>query len=173
MSESSEPSNPLIILLDFILLALIFLIGAYLSTFLLSNLPIHQFVWFKSLQLVYGAVFNFFDASFIFLIIFAMILDIAMSWVNPKFIRGIANILFVLVFAYSTVVVNVTVTAANNALAFSTLLPNTYSFFNNHYYIILIFMSLIISTIFNFRSIHTRSTNSYTNNVYGYGEDAY
>ena len=150
----NEHINPFFTLMEFIFLILVVLIFAFMASTFLNVLPNpngYNNTIYSPLHLLYAGTFGFFDSSFIFIYIFIIFMDLVYAWFNPKVYNALANILLLFVLAYFSIFIKVGLVAYNNALTFNSLLPQTYAFFSNDYWIVITFFALIISIIFNSR----------------------
>ena len=142
------------IVIAFLLFFTIVLIAAYLLHIFFNFLPaplgfttavyapITSFItWF----------FGFVDASFLFLYVFMMLLDVLAAYFRPSTKRALANGILLLALAFFSLVVQLNLSALT-FLSPTTYLPLTTSFFQNDYYLVVALFATVASIIFNMKS---------------------
>ena len=142
-------SNPFILIIELMFLALIFFVGALVLMYFINLIPFNPLT--NTTKLIYLDVFGFFDKSFSFLTIFLLFLVIVNSYFNPSIFKGIINILFILVYGFVFITIKTSFITILNLLQFSTIMPNTYAFLNDNWLAPVIFFILVISAILSFR----------------------
>jgi hypothetical protein len=141
--------NPLGTFISVIFVALMFGIGALVLTIFYNVMPSNALT--PSVKLVYDWSFGLFDKSFFFLIVTMVIIDILVSYFKPQLWKGIANIFFVLFYAFIFLNVRTPILTAMSAININSILPNTYATINNDWVALLIFFMLIVATALNFQ----------------------
>lgn len=141
-------------LLNFFFIFIILLVFAYLGSFFLSKMPIPQgqsSSFYAPIILIYSSFFGIMDNSFLFIFVIGLFADTLYAYLRPSKARGVLNILVLFGVAFVTAQLNTFLNPISTALYANTLMPNTYAFFNNDYYAILMIFFIGLSIIFNFR----------------------
>jgi hypothetical protein len=152
MADTDRP-NAFGVMFYMFLFYFIMLIAVYIAKQFVAPIPATTIGGVPVVNPVYaflnGAI-TVFDDSFIFIFIIGVFLDPISAWVDPDPVRGIVNILALLFLTFFSLIIAVNL-ASLSFLNPATLLPQSTAFFSNYYYLIITFITLALSIVFNFR----------------------
>lgn len=139
----------------------------YMFSFFIVALPSvpNQPNLYDPIYTVFTTFYAFLDKSFVFLFIIMMLASVVTAYLDPKIRDGIADIILLIGFAYLSLNINIWWSAFQVA-QIQTFFPLTYAFMSSIYPIIIVFVCLAFSIIFNFRIIEN-TQNKQTVVVYG------
>ena len=147
-------------MLQLFFIAIMFFVFAYITTKFLIFLPLPKGApntLYSPLYAIYNAEFVTFDNSFLFIFVIILFLDVLVAYYRPSKRRGIINIFLLFGVVFFGTILNTAIIPLN-LLGFASLLPNTYAFFTNGYYIVVTFFMLILAIIFDFRDAQQSNT---------------
>lgn len=110
---------------------------------------------------IFSTVFGIFDNSFIFIALVALLLVPISAYMHPSQAAGVLDIFLLLAVAYVFIFFNTFSYTLNSVMSANTLLPNSYSFFSNHYTLFVIMAIAIFAVILNFRKVPSADFNGY------------